>query len=184
MADGRAAEGIRRRGLRDDVHERLLQLLLSGDIVPGERLAIDTIARQLAVSESTISRALKAAMDLGFVEIQITPYAMRDFELEALIALAGPVLRQPRHFRLDAGQRLEQGLELVAPVEPVETVGQQADLGFDGAGVDAHRGGRPLRRIGDPEADIGRAVAFLISDDAAYITGNTVGLDGGAAFIR
>jgi 2-hydroxycyclohexanecarboxyl-CoA dehydrogenase len=46
------------------------------------------------------------------------------------------------------------------------------------------RGGRPLRRIGEPEADIGRAVAFLISDDAAYITGNTVGLDGGASFIR
>jgi 2-hydroxycyclohexanecarboxyl-CoA dehydrogenase len=46
------------------------------------------------------------------------------------------------------------------------------------------RSNRPLRRIGDPEADIGRAVAFLISDDAAYITGNTVGLDGGGAFLR
>lgn len=46
------------------------------------------------------------------------------------------------------------------------------------------RGGRPLKRIGEPVADIGRAVAFLIGDDSAYITGNTVGLDGGASFIR
>lgn len=44
--------------------------------------------------------------------------------------------------------------------------------------------GRPLGRIGEPEADIGRAVAFLISDDAAYLTGNTLALDGGATFLR
>jgi deoxyribonucleoside regulator len=47
-----------------------------------QKLPQHEIAKALAVSESTISRSLKAAMDLGFVEIQITPYAMRDFELE------------------------------------------------------------------------------------------------------
>ncbi|WP_347345222.1 GntR family transcriptional regulator [Microbacterium sp.] len=67
MADGRAAEGIRRRGLRDDVHERLLQLLLSGDIVPGERLAIDTIARQLAVSPTPVREALALLERTGLV---------------------------------------------------------------------------------------------------------------------
>ena len=36
----------------------------------------------------------------------------------------------------------------------------------------------PLRRIGRPE-DIGRAVAFLLSDDAAYVTGQTLIVDGG-----
>ena len=62
-----------------------------------------------------------------------------------------------------------------------------ADADFATKGMtseEAGARGRPLRRIGEPEADIGRAVAFLISDDAAYITGNTVGLDGGSAFIR
>jgi NAD(P)-dependent dehydrogenase (short-subunit alcohol dehydrogenase family) len=37
----------------------------------------------------------------------------------------------------------------------------------------------PLGRIGDPEHDIGPAVAFLIGPGARYITGQTLGVDGG-----
>lgn len=36
----------------------------------------------------------------------------------------------------------------------------------------------PLRRVGEPE-DIAAAVAFLVSDDAAWITGVTLPVDGG-----
>uniref|UniRef100_UPI002024A465 SDR family NAD(P)-dependent oxidoreductase n=1 Tax=Frankia sp. Cppng1_Ct_nod TaxID=2897162 RepID=UPI002024A465 len=42
----------------------------------------------------------------------------------------------------------------------------------------------PLGRLGDPLADIGRAVAFLCSDAAGYMTGTTIALDGGQAFLR
>jgi NAD(P)-dependent dehydrogenase (short-subunit alcohol dehydrogenase family) len=42
----------------------------------------------------------------------------------------------------------------------------------------------PLRRIGDCEDDIGRAVAFLAGPAAGYITGTTLMLDGGQAFLR
>lgn len=38
--------------------------------------------------------------------------------------------------------------------------------------------GIPLSRLGEPE-DIAKAVAFLVSDDAAYITGQTLHVDGG-----
>lgn len=38
----------------------------------------------------------------------------------------------------------------------------------------------PLGRIGQPE-EIAKAVAFLASDDAAYITGQTLNIDGGMA---
>jgi NAD(P)-dependent dehydrogenase (short-subunit alcohol dehydrogenase family) len=38
----------------------------------------------------------------------------------------------------------------------------------------------PLGRLGDPEADIGRAVVALVSDDLAYLTGDTLMLTGGA----
>lgn len=39
--------------------------------------------------------------------------------------------------------------------------------------------GIPLGRVGDPETDIGRAVVFLVSEDAGYLTGATIPLDGG-----
>jgi meso-butanediol dehydrogenase / (S,S)-butanediol dehydrogenase / diacetyl reductase len=41
----------------------------------------------------------------------------------------------------------------------------------------------PLARIGDPEADVGRVVAFLAGPDAGYITGATIPVDGGSAFV-
>lgn len=37
----------------------------------------------------------------------------------------------------------------------------------------------PLRRIGDPEADIGPVAVFLISDLSRYVTGQTIVADGG-----
>jgi meso-butanediol dehydrogenase/(S,S)-butanediol dehydrogenase/diacetyl reductase len=42
----------------------------------------------------------------------------------------------------------------------------------------------PLGRVGDPEADIGRAVVFLAGTDSAYLTGATLPLDGGLAYLR
>jgi NAD(P)-dependent dehydrogenase (short-subunit alcohol dehydrogenase family) len=42
----------------------------------------------------------------------------------------------------------------------------------------------PLGRIGDPERDIGRAVVFLAGPDSAYLTGATLPLDGGLAYLR
>lgn len=41
----------------------------------------------------------------------------------------------------------------------------------------------PLRRAGTP-ADIGAVVAFLLSEDAAYMTGQVVSVDGGATFMN
>ena len=42
----------------------------------------------------------------------------------------------------------------------------------------------PMRRFGDPEKDIGRAVVFLASSDSDYITGQTLMVDGGQAMLR
>jgi NAD(P)-dependent dehydrogenase (short-subunit alcohol dehydrogenase family) len=41
----------------------------------------------------------------------------------------------------------------------------------------------PMNRIGDPEHDIGRAVVFLVGPDSGYITGATIPIDGGNAFL-
>ncbi|MCW2529286.1 MAG: hypothetical protein JWM76_4146 [Pseudonocardiales bacterium] len=42
----------------------------------------------------------------------------------------------------------------------------------------------PLRRIGDAEKDVGRAVVFLVGPDAGYITGTTIMADGGYDYLR
>ena len=42
----------------------------------------------------------------------------------------------------------------------------------------------PLGRVGRLEEDVGRAVAFLLSEDAAYVTGTTLMVDGGQAYLR
>lgn len=39
----------------------------------------------------------------------------------------------------------------------------------------------PLHRFGDPQEDIGRVCVFLASDESAYITGQTIELQGGSA---
>ncbi|AMO70349.1 SDR family NAD(P)-dependent oxidoreductase [Zhongshania aliphaticivorans] len=42
----------------------------------------------------------------------------------------------------------------------------------------------PLGRVGDCEEDVGRVVVFLCGPDASYITGHTLPIDGGQAFLR
>ncbi|GHI01116.1 SDR family NAD(P)-dependent oxidoreductase [Neobacillus kokaensis] len=42
----------------------------------------------------------------------------------------------------------------------------------------------PLRRLGEIESDIGRTAVFLASEDASYITGQTIMVDGGSVKLR
>ena len=39
----------------------------------------------------------------------------------------------------------------------------------------------PLQELGEPE-DVAKAIRFLASDEAAYITGQTLAVSGGMAF--
>lgn len=47
-----------------------------------QRLQQTEIARLLEISEATVSRALKSALDLGYIEFQVTPKAFRDTAAE------------------------------------------------------------------------------------------------------
>jgi NAD(P)-dependent dehydrogenase (short-subunit alcohol dehydrogenase family) len=42
----------------------------------------------------------------------------------------------------------------------------------------------PLGRLGDPQSDIGRAVVFLASSDADFVTGLTMMVDGGQTILH
>jgi NAD(P)-dependent dehydrogenase (short-subunit alcohol dehydrogenase family) len=50
--------------------------------------------------------------------------------------------------------------------------------GLLGKGVDHHAAQTPVRRAGRPE-DIAAACAFLVSDEASYVTGQIIGVNGG-----
>ena len=52
------------------------------------------------------------------------------------------------------------------------------ERGLIGKGVDYHAAQTPVRRPGTPE-DIAAATAFLVSDEAGYITGQVFGVNGG-----
>ncbi len=47
------------------------------------------------------------------------------------------------------------------------------------AGEDAAAAGYPMKRLGTPPEDVAQLVAFLVSDAAQWITGETVRVDGG-----
>ncbi|WP_270364923.1 GntR family transcriptional regulator [Microbacterium algeriense] len=49
---------MERRNLRDRVYDLILEMLLDGDVEPGARLSIDTLARQLDVSPTPVREAM------------------------------------------------------------------------------------------------------------------------------
>lgn len=68
---------IERRGLRDVVYDRILDLLLRGEVGAGERLSIDTLARELAVSPTPVREALVELERTGLV----TRMALRGYRV-------------------------------------------------------------------------------------------------------
>ncbi|MGH9273777.1 MAG: SDR family oxidoreductase, partial [Acidimicrobiales bacterium] len=50
--------------------------------------------------------------------------------------------------------------------------------GLLGKGVDHNAALTPVRRVGRPE-DIAAACAFLVSEEASYVTGQVIGVNGG-----
>ncbi len=63
----------------------------------------------------------------------------------------------------------------VAMTPAMEVVAETSPVFTDGLLI----GRTPLRRIGDPETDIGPVAVFLASDQARYMTGQTLMVDGG-----
>ncbi|HLR09639.1 MAG TPA: SDR family oxidoreductase [Bacillota bacterium] len=73
-------------------------------------------------------------------------------------------------------------VNLISPI--ANTEGIQAWAKEHPNHYDAMLANIPLGRLGDPENDIGRAAVFLASEDADFITGQTIMVDGGTIKLR
>jgi 2-hydroxycyclohexanecarboxyl-CoA dehydrogenase len=82
------------------------------------------------------------------------------------------------------GARFGINANAIAP-GPIETplLMQATDLGEIGEKIiETMKAGTQLRRLGQPE-EVAAAVAFLASDDASYVTGETLGVSGGLGMV-
>ena len=82
------------------------------------------------------------------------------------------------------GARFGINANAVAP-GPIETPLLMQALDFGEIGqkiVENMRMGTQLRRLGTPD-EVAAAIAFLASDDASYVTGETIGVSGGMGMV-
>src|SRR5437870_2334154 len=56
-----------RRALRDDVREAIVNAIIQGEFLPGDRIVETRVARQLGVSQSTVREALREIQQLGMI---------------------------------------------------------------------------------------------------------------------
>ena len=99
-----------------------------------------------------------------------------DFGFSAYNATKGAVVNYTRSLALD---HAHEGIRVNAVCPGVIATPMVSVL--DGLGLEALTlAGIPMHRLGQPE-EVANAVAFLASDEASFITGTTLVVDGGAA---
>ncbi|MBH0024386.1 GntR family transcriptional regulator [Salinibacterium sp. SWN248] len=132
-----SSPSIERRGLRDHVYDRVLDVLLGPGVEPGSRLSIDTIARDLGVSPTPVREALVQLERTGLVtRVANKGYTVAEplaaDQLEALFdarlvlesGSAAIAARNPEKLLPVLEKALTQHLKLTAAVHEASLVGE------------------------------------------------------------
>jgi NAD(P)-dependent dehydrogenase (short-subunit alcohol dehydrogenase family) len=75
-------------------------------------------------------------------------------------------------------------VNVICPVATGSATMERTWIKNDPSRVAAYVANTPLRRMGDPVDDIGEGVVFLCGPQSRYVTGTTLMLDGGRAYLR
>ncbi|MCU1529367.1 MAG: GntR family transcriptional regulator [Frondihabitans sp.] len=103
-----AVRSLERRGLRDHVYDRVLDVLLGPTVEPGTRLSIDAVARELGVSPTPVREALVQLERTGLV----TRIANKGYRV------APPLAAEQLDALFDARSVLEGGATQLAAAHP------------------------------------------------------------------
>jgi DNA-binding GntR family transcriptional regulator len=104
-----AVRSLERRGLRDHVYDRVLDVLLGPGVEPGARLSIDSIARELGVSPTPVREALVQLERTGLV----TRVANKGYRVSP------PLVAEQLDALFDARALLEGGATEIAAAQSV-----------------------------------------------------------------
>ena len=128
----------------------------------------------------TVQKALPLLTDGASVILCSSTVGSKGFAARSVYSATKAALRSfARTWTSDLKDRHIR-VNVVSP-GPIDTPGLQGLSGTNGEGLSAtFRDRVPLGRVGRPE-DIASAVAFLASDDASFITGAELFVDGGLA---
>jgi len=63
---------IKKKVLSEQIKEELMESILNGDIMPGQKLIENTLAKEFGVSQAPVREALRSLEALGFVSVE--PY--------------------------------------------------------------------------------------------------------------
>ena len=145
------------------------------------------------ISEAEWDRVLAVNLKGPFLAIQACFPIMKRQHYGRIVltgSITGPIVSWPEHAHYSASKAGMEGLARCAAIEGashgitvnvvepgnVDTENVRAVVGAHHMEVMAQAS--PLKRLASP-TEIGDAMAFLASDQAAYITGQTLVLDGG-----